>query len=138
MNAFVKKNISFLIFSFVIGCSVTFSQTQADMNKQTYESYKKADKELNDIYHKILIEYKADTLFVKNLKASQRIWINFRDAELKIRYPDYGNNYYGSMQPMCVASYLEKLTKERIKTLKEWLDGVEEGEGCEGSVKLKK
>ncbi len=39
--------------------------------------------------------------------------------------------------PMCVYSYLELLTRERIKTLKQWIDGVEETEACIGSVKTK-
>lgn len=38
---------------------------------------------------------------------------------------------------MCVSMYLEKLTRERIKTLKEWINGVEEGDVCIGSVKMK-
>jgi hypothetical protein len=38
---------------------------------------------------------------------------------------------------MCVLFYLEKLTLERIKTLKVWIDGIEEGDVCTGSVKTK-
>ena len=114
-----------------------FSQTQGDMNKEANESYKKADKELNDIYKTILSDYKLDTAFIKNLKASQRIWITFRDAELKVKYPETESGYYGSVYPMCVSIYLEKLTRERIKTLKEWIDGIEEGDVCKGSVKMK-
>ena len=37
---------------------------------------------------------------------------------------------------MCEASYLDELTKSRIKTLKVWLDGIEEGDVCSGSVKI--
>ncbi len=114
-----------------------YSQTQTDLNKEAKESYKKADKELNDIYKSIINDYKSDTIFIKNLKASQRIWITFRDAELKVKYPDKYPGYYGSVYPMCVSIYLEKLTQDRIKTLKEWMDGIEEGDACTGSVKSK-
>lgn len=114
-----------------------FSQTQGEMNNDASESYRKADIELNEIYKAILFEYKTDSAFIKNLKASQRIWITFRDAELKVKYPETEPGYYGSVYPMCVSIYLEKLTRERIKTLKEWIDGIEEGDACSGSVKIK-
>jgi hypothetical protein len=38
---------------------------------------------------------------------------------------------------MCVSMYLENLTNQRISTLKEWIDGIEEGDVCLGSVKMK-
>jgi uncharacterized protein YecT (DUF1311 family) len=64
------------------------------MNQQSFDSYDKADKELNNVYKKILEKYKSDTLFIKNLKISQRIWITFRDAELNMKFPDDGP-YWG-------------------------------------------
>jgi uncharacterized protein YecT (DUF1311 family) len=124
----------FLGLFLMIG-STTFCQTQFEMNKESGDSFAKADKELNVIYKKILLEYKSDTAFIKNLKASQRIWITFRDAELKMKFPDREPGWYGSIQPMCESGYLEKLTRARIKTLTEWLQGVAEGEGCGGSIK---
>ena len=117
-------------------CSIGFAQTQLEMNQQANDSYKKVNKELNEIYKQILIEYKTDTVFVKNLKSSQRIWITFRDAELKVKYPERETEYYGSIHPVCVANYLEKLTRERINTLKVWITGIEEGDCCSGSVKM--
>ena len=122
-----------ICFSFSIG----FAQTQLEMNQQANDSYRKVNKELNEIYKQILIEYKTDTVFVKNLKSSQRIWITFRDAELKVKYPERETEYYGSIHPVCVANYLEKLTRERINTLKVWITGIEEGDCCSGSVKMK-
>ncbi len=125
------------VLTIVLGLSflIGFSQTQGEMNLEASESYKKADIELNDIYKAILKEYKEDTTFIKNLKASQRVWITYRDAELKVKYPDPRS--YGSVYPMCVSMYMEILTRERINTLKVWIDGIEEGEVCKGSVKMK-
>ena len=117
-------------------CSIGFAQTQLEMNQQANDSYKKVNKELNEIYKQILTEYKTDTVFIKNLKSSQRIWITFRDAELKVKYPERETEYYGSIHPVCVANYLEKLTRERINTLKVWITGIEEGDCCSGSVKM--
>jgi len=115
----------------------TFGQTQFQMNQDAHNGYLKADKELNVVYSKILNEYKADTAFIKNFKASQRIWIQFRDAEMKAKYPDRESGYYGSIQPTCWSSYLTELTKERIKKITIWLVGIEEGDACSGSVKSK-
>ena len=126
-----------LILLLGLNCIIASSQTQSEMNNESLNSFENADKELNDVYKKILIEYKSDTTFIKNLKASQRIWITFRDAELKMKYPEREPLWYGSMYPLCVNGYLQELTVERTKKLKEWLTGVEEGEGCGGSIKRK-
>jgi hypothetical protein len=101
----------------------------------SYDSYKKTDKKLNEVYQAILKAYKSDTEFIKNLRASQRIWITFRDAEVKVKYPDREDGYYGSIHPLCVSLYLEDLTQDRISTLNLWLKGSEEGDGCSGSIK---
>ena len=113
------------------------SQTQAEMNAELQESYNSSDEELNAVYQAIIREYKNDTIFLKALRFSQRNWIKFRDSELKMKYPEREiRGYYGSVLPMCEASYLDELTKSRIKTLKVWLDGIEEGDVCSGSVKI--
>jgi uncharacterized protein YecT (DUF1311 family) len=129
------KRILLLLWG--LNCALVFSQTQSEMNEESLDSFYKADKELNEVYRKILIEYKSDTTFIKNLKISQRIWITFRNAELKMKYPDREPYWYGSMQPVCENDYLKELTRERIKKLKEWFNGVPEGEGCGGSIKRK-
>jgi uncharacterized protein YecT (DUF1311 family) len=127
-----------LFFAVIFLAKPCFSQSQMEMNQQAAEAYKKADTELNTIYQKILKDYSADKEFIKNLKASQRIWISFRDAELKMKYPDRKEPmYYGSIHPMCVSLYLEKLTLDRVATLKLWSEGAEEGDGCAGSEKVK-
>ncbi|QNF35570.1 DUF1311 domain-containing protein [Adhaeribacter swui] len=117
--------------------TVCYGQTQVDMNKQAYAKYQKADQELNEVYKKILGQYKADKPFITNLKASQRIWVTFRDAELRMKFPDREGNYYGSLHPVCRANYLEELTCQRIDKLREWLTNPKEGEGCAGSVQAK-
>jgi uncharacterized protein YecT (DUF1311 family) len=101
------------------------------------KNYVAADSELNLTYQKIMKEYKDDTAFTKSLVASEKIWIKFRDAEMKMKYPDREPGYYGSIQPMCWAIYLTQLTLERTATLKQWLEGIDEGDACAGSVKVK-
>jgi uncharacterized protein YecT (DUF1311 family) len=117
--------------------NLTFGQTQLEMNQEEQGKYLKADKELNLVYNQILREYKSDTEFIKNFKNAQRIWIQFRDAEMKSKYPNREQGYYGSIHPMCWSIYLKELTEERTKKLKIWLTGVAEGDACSGSIKTK-
>jgi uncharacterized protein YecT (DUF1311 family) len=128
------KKIAFLFLLFFNLNS--FAQTQSEINEEAYNNYKKADKELNAVYQKILIEYKSDIEFIKNLKTAQKIWITFRDAEMLAKFPNREPGY-GSIQPTCWSNYLQELTEERTKRLKIWLTGIEEGSMCSGSVNIK-
>ena len=114
--------------------------TQIELNSCAYEEYKKSDEELNRVYTAIHTQYKSDKLFLKKLKRSQRAWIAFRDAEIEAFYPhqDKTRQHYGSIYPVCHNGLLTRLTIERIKQLQVWLDGVEEGSACRGTVKLKR
>ncbi|RDC63911.1 lysozyme inhibitor LprI family protein [Adhaeribacter pallidiroseus] len=129
------KKILTVFFTLMV--TWAYGQTQAQMSNKAYASYQKADLELNKVYKSILVKYKADVEFLKNLKASQRIWVSFRDAELKMKYPNREPGYYGSIHPVCRASYLENLTLERTRKLREWLKEVNEGDACTGSVQAK-
>ena len=112
------------------------AQTQYEMNLAAQIAYEKSDEQLNKVYQQIRSEYEQDSLFIENLKISQRLWIKFRDAELNMKYPEYQSSYYGSILPLCKSEFLKQLTDERIKTLQVWLDGIPEGDLCIGSVKL--
>lgn len=113
----------------------SFGQSQSEMNTEAARVYQKADKELNGVYQKVLADYKKDPAFIKNLKAAQKLWIQFRDAEMKAKYPDREKGYYGSSQPMCWYIHLTELTQERTKKLKVWLTGIKDGDECSGTVK---
>jgi len=113
------------------------AQTQMEMNQDAAGEFKAADTELNAIYQQILEDYADDDVFLANLKEAQRCWIDFRDAQLKMKYPDREPGYYGSIQPVCEMTYLTELTQDRIKTLNVWIEGVEEGNLCGGTVKVK-
>ena len=130
------KQISFTII-LVFLFSICLGQTQADMNQSSGDDFKQADKELNQVYQKIRQEYKGQTDFLKSLKASQQIWIKFRDAEMLVKYPKSKQADQGSVFPMCWSGYKAELTRQRTKTLQVWLDGIEEGDTCSGSVKKK-
>ncbi len=56
------KNIAITISVFLISI-LSFGQTQYEMNEEENQKYLKADKELNEVYGKIVNEYKSDTEF---------------------------------------------------------------------------
>ncbi|HZV68691.1 MAG TPA: lysozyme inhibitor LprI family protein [Saprospiraceae bacterium] len=124
-----------LTASFLLAYIICSAQTQAEMNDEADRGFKTADSTLNVVYKKILNEYADDSLFIQNLKRVQRIWLTFRDAEIQLKYPASAG--YGSVQRMCYTHYLTDLTNDRVRSLQIWLDGIEEGDVCAGSMKLK-
>jgi uncharacterized protein YecT (DUF1311 family) len=130
------KNIIIAI-AFIFTYQVS-AQTQMEMNNEAAADFKSTDSVLNATYKSILMEYKADTVFIKNMKIAQRLWIQLRDAEINMKYPAE-NVYeeYGSMYPLCYFGLKKELTQNRIDHLKVWLLGLEPEMGCIGSVKAK-
>ncbi len=128
-------SFTLLAIGFSLGLLVHASpiQTQADMNHQAYQDWKKADDELNQVYNQILKKYKDDKVFISKLQKAELAWIKFKDAEIEAIYPDEDKRNYGSVYPMCVSGIATEMTQQRIKELKLWLKGIAEGEVCAGS-----
>lgn len=127
----MKKVLIILLLSLV--STYSSAQSQWDMTMESDKAYKKADKELGIVYKKILTKYAKNTSFIKALRESERLWIKFRLAEINMRFPgDTGN--YGSVYPMCVNLVAEEITKNRTKQLKRWLNPVNDGDVCNGSL----
>lgn len=125
----------------LLACSLfsirSFGQSQAAMNQEADAAYRKADLELNRTYQQIFKEYRAQPAFLQSLKTAQKLWLQFRDAEMKARYPATNSLVeYGSFFPVCYSNGLEELTKARTKQLRLWLTGIPEGDMCNGSVKV--
>jgi uncharacterized protein YecT (DUF1311 family) len=119
-----------------LGISSLHAQTQSDLDQQSCGQFHKADVSLNATYSKILKEYGKDAQFISKLKAAQRAWLAFRDAELEARFPKPDKQTeYGTVYPVCRCTQLQELTEERTKELTLWLDGIPEGDVCAGSVK---
>jgi uncharacterized protein YecT (DUF1311 family) len=131
----MKYILCFLTYFF---CQITFGQTQSEMNQEAFSHYKEKDAELNLVYSKILKEYGNQKDFIIHLKKAQNIWIQFRDAEMAMRFPKEDKLlHYGSVYPMCRSYILAEMTEQRTNKLKIWLDGIEEGEVCLGTIKMK-
>jgi len=124
-----------IVFSLILS-GLSFAQTQTEMNIDSYNQYLKVDKELNIVYNQILKKYSSDKNFIKKLKVAQNLWIKFRDAEAEVKFPAEDKKYeYGSVFPVCYNSFMEELTRKRILELKEWINGYDDSDVCNGSVK---
>jgi uncharacterized protein YecT (DUF1311 family) len=114
------------------------ANTQFELNQCAGSDLDATDKELNKVYQQILKKYADDPVFIAKFKAAQRAWLQFRDAELAAVYPHESEPaYYGSVLPMCHAGEKARITFLRVKELKRWAEGIDEGEVCAGSVKFK-
>lgn len=110
------------------------AKNQAALNDCTYSDERTADAELNRTYQQVIKKYSNEPEFIEKLREAQRIWIEFREAELKMKFPPKPG-LYGSSEAMCEGDYRTQLIRERTKQLKKWLIGIEEGDVCSGSVK---
>ncbi|NSL89407.1 DUF1311 domain-containing protein [Chitinophaga sp. Mgbs1] len=125
---------SFVVTLLLVAASVTgFAQSQAELNKKAEKDYREADKELNTVYQQIVKDYAANKNFLTHLKDAQKVWIQLRDAQVKMMFPESAK-FYGSVFPMCKSNYLTELTHQRIETLRTWLSPHQEGDVCSGSI----
>ena len=122
-------------FFLIVNLSICFSQTQGELNETACDSYQKADKKLNEIYQKVLKEYALDTIFIKKFKTAQRQWVRLRDADIEARF--LPGEFYGTIEPMCRCAILQDMTNDRVKYISLWIEGLEDQEGCKGTVKEK-
>jgi uncharacterized protein YecT (DUF1311 family) len=97
--------------------------TQSEMNRGAGEEASDADAKLNRVYQQLLSTMKSDANAAKKLRAAQRAWIAFRDAQLEALYPaEDKRGEYGSMYPMCSARVVAAMTEERTAQLRKMLN----------------
>jgi uncharacterized protein YecT (DUF1311 family) len=126
------------VMALTLACAGTPAQTQGQMNQEACHKYEEADAEMNKVYQQVLGEYKKDAAFIQKLKAAQRLWIAFRNAHIESLYPKPNKlAAYGSSHAACRCAALTEVTAARIEALKRWITGVEEGDTCSGSIKMK-
>jgi uncharacterized protein YecT (DUF1311 family) len=98
--------------------------SQAEMNACAADQLAEADRQLNAAYQALLKKLAKDTAFIQGLRAAQRAWVTFRDAELNATYACAAPNSatcWGSLLSMRYSSYKAKLTDERTKRLRQLL-----------------
>jgi uncharacterized protein YecT (DUF1311 family) len=103
--------ISLTVF---LTANISLAQTQAEMNKEAYSAYEKADKKLNVVYKQLIngLDQKEKQMLIQ----VQKDWIKFRDSYCEFEAEE---NEGGSMQPMVEAMCLEEITNIRIKQLEQ-------------------
>lgn len=109
------------------------SGTQLEMNACAADEFEKADLKLNEVYKALLKKEAKNVIFIQKLRAAQKAWLAFRDAELEAMYACEEKNQqvcWGSMLPMCYSSYVAKLTRERTQRLQQFLDEGQPADGC--------
>ena len=90
------------------------AQSQAEMNREAGKSFETADAELNKVYKEF--SAKIDKESQEKLKATQKAWVVFRDAEADL-VADFDARG-GSMAPMIREGCRAALTKERTAALR--------------------
>ena len=99
--------------------------TQLELNACALDEFKRADLELNETYAALLKKENQDPTFIRKLRAAQRAWITFRDAEIDATFACNEKDprvCWGSMLPLSVSAYKTKLTRERTARLQRILD----------------
>lgn len=96
--------------------TAVLAQSQSEMNLEAAREAERADKELNKVYKQVLVS--LDDEGAKLLKASQRAWISFRDAEAAFAADEARG---GSMAPMLYSGTLGRLTEQRTEMLRQRL-----------------
>lgn len=107
--------ITLLALALALGGTSASAQSQGEMNQEAAASFKKADAELNRTYTKLLAS--LDDEARAKLKAAQRAWVVFRDAEAEYQMDAEARG--GSMAAMIYEGTRARLTKARIAQLKE-------------------
>jgi uncharacterized protein YecT (DUF1311 family) len=131
MKAFSKGIVTAIILSTAFVASPALTQnedfddvdckkasTQLEMNHCAYKSFKAADTELNQVYRQLRNNYKG-TAQDRQLVDAQLAWIKFRDTDCKFSADRFKG---GSIAPLIYSGCQEGLTKERIRSLNNYLE----------------
>lgn len=122
------------ILLFLAVLSFSFSQTQSEINAYWKAKLDSAESTLRFTIKQIEHIYAKDTTFLQNLNLAQTAWKNHVKAEILLKYPRREIGWYGSSHSMCLMMFKESLIQKRVKFLKHWIDGDEDGNACAGSV----
>ena len=93
------------------------AQSQAEMNRQAEREFETADRALNQVYKQVLAA--IDSEAQPKLKAAQRAWVQFRDADAQFHADLEARD--GSMAPLVESGRKATLTKARVKDLQQVL-----------------
>ncbi|GEN27780.1 hypothetical protein HVA01_14260 [Halovibrio variabilis] len=96
--------------------SCASANTQTELNQCTAQAHQAADDELNAVYQTLVSRLEGNSVSLEKLRAAQRAWIGFRDAECAFESSAVEG---GSALPMVRNGCLEALTEARTERLQE-------------------
>jgi uncharacterized protein YecT (DUF1311 family) len=102
-----------LILSVILVSTQFYAQT----NNESRNYFENSDKRLNEVYQQLIDAKSSDPVFVKNLRSSERAWIEYRDAQLTLLYPGHAPIAKLDSLSNNELIYLSSLTKARTKVL---------------------
>ncbi len=93
-----------------------------EMNTEAHQRLIDADKALNQVYQQIVSQHKDNTDFIQQLRNTQRLWIKYRDSEVRMKFLTIGDKTtVDTDYPACVLNYLAQLTTRRTDELNQLL-----------------
>jgi len=113
--------ILFLLAACLLSLVSARAQTQGEMNREAAAEFQKADRELNKLYPQVVA--KLDAEGQEKLKAAQRAWVAFRDAQAALEADSARG---GTMAPLLHSASLTATTQDRIKQLRAFLKELSE------------
>ncbi|MGY2460821.1 lysozyme inhibitor LprI family protein [Vreelandella sulfidaeris] len=127
----MRLSALFIVIGLLVSSSFAYAgdrcdnaTTQAELTECSAQAYHTADDALNEAYQVLVDQLSNNVASLEKLRAAQRAWIGFRDAECAFESSAVEG---GSAQPMIRNRCLESVTQARTQTLLEHAR-CEEGE----------
>jgi uncharacterized protein YecT (DUF1311 family) len=113
----IPRFLPLLLLTVAFPFAEAYAQSQSQMNQEEYARFEKADANLNKIYVQLLA--KLDAEGKAKLRAAQRAWVIFRDAQADLE-ADLMRG--GSAASLLHSGSMKVNTERRIADLKQMLD----------------
>ena len=123
------------IYIFILS-SVLLMSCNSTMAKNAVES-KIDDDRIDSLINVINVKFDSNRLLLEKLNNSQIKWEASVFSDLEMIYPEIDKEIYGSLFSTCQKTILEEAILKRIDFLKQWANGLPEGEICSGSIPIK-
>ena len=117
-TAFRRLALCLVLGGLAYAPAMARAQSQQEMNREAERDFAAADAELNKVYKSLCAKMESEDL--EDLRAAQRLWVQFRDAQAKYE-ADMAARGGGSMYPMVYEGRRAGLTKERLAGLRRLL-----------------
>lgn len=97
------KPIYLLILIIFLSQKASLGQTQVEMNQNTIQELNQLKLKFDSIITQIEKEHKSDTSFISALYTANHKWLQFINAQIKMKFPKRPPGWYGSNHIMCIA-----------------------------------